>query len=232
MQPDSLEKVSSDVVTCRRCPRLRNYCEAIAREKKREFREWEYWGKPVPGFGDAKAKIWIVGLAPAAHGGNRTGRMFTGDSSGNWLYRALFETGFASQAESHSLEDGQRLRGVYISAAGRCAPPNNKPTPEELAHCAPFLRRERELLADVKLIIALGAIGFTAILDFLSASGEPIARPRPKFGHDILYEFSSIKVLCSYHPSRQNTQTGRLTWEMWKRIFERAAALTKKSSRG
>ena len=211
---------------------MRQYCEGIAREKKREFREWTYWGKPVPGFGDPKAKIWIVGLAPAAHGANRTGRMFTGDSSGDWLFRALHRAGFANQATSRSRDDGLELRDVYISATARCAPPDNKPLPEEIANCATYLHREWELLTERKLLLALGAIGFDAILKLLASRGVAIPKPKPRFAHDRLVAIEGHRILASYHPSRQNTSTGKLTEAMWEGIFARVRRLVESSEIG
>lgn len=222
---DSFSKLDRAVTHCERCPRLRSYGKAIAQEKKREFKNWDYWGKPVPGFGDPKARIWILGLAPAAHGGNRTGRMFTGDSSGNWLYRALYRTGFANQETSESIHDGLELNDVYISAAARCAPPDNKPLPIEISHCSEYLNREFELLNRVNLFIALGNIGYQSTCRLLARQGVTLPKPKPKFGHNLLYRFGQYAVLCSYHPSRQNTQTGTLTDSMWMAIFKRARGL-------
>jgi uracil-DNA glycosylase len=213
------------IIACDRCERLRSYCQAVGSQKKREFRDHEYWGKPVPGFGDQGARMWIVGLAPAAHGANRTGRVFTGDSSGRWLFRALYQTGFSNKESSESRDDGLRLRDVFISAAVRCAPPANKPLPDEISQCAHFLDREFELLARVRLFLVLGSIGFKATCDLIARHRGPIARPRPRFGHDVLHQIGGFPVLCSYHPSRQNTQTGRLTEAMWLAIFERARRL-------
>ncbi len=216
----SLEKV---IIACNRCERLRSHCKAVALRKKREFQHCEYWGKPVPGFGDPKARMWIVGLAPAAHGANRTGRVFTGDSSGKWLFRALYRSGFSNQETSESRDDGLRLREVFISSAARCAPPDNKPLPEEISNCAGFLDREFELLTQVRLFLALGSIGFKATCDLIARHRGPIARPR--FGHGMLHEIGGSQVLCSYHPSRQNTQTGLLTESMWFAVFKRARVL-------
>ena len=213
------------IIACDRCERLRSYCQAVASQKKREFRDHDYWGKPVPGFGDVGARMWIVGLAPAAHGANRTGRVFTGDSSGNWLFRALYRTGFSNNERSESRDDGLRLRDVFISSAVRCAPPANKPLPEEISRCARFLDREFELLAQTRLFLALGNIGFKATCDLIARHRGPIARPRPRFGHDVLHQIGGFSVLCSYHPSRQNTQTGRLSEAMWLAIFQRARLL-------
>jgi len=197
----------------------------VAIEKKREFREQTYWGKPVPGTGDPKARLWIIGLAPAAHGANRTGRMFTGDSSGNWLYRALHKVGLANQPHSISREDGMKLTDVYISAAARCAPPDNKPTPEEIAQCSDFLDEEWECLKNKKVILALGGIAFQSVLKLLQRKGIDTRVPRPTFAHNQLFEWGGIQVLSSYHPSRQNTNTGRLTKAMWDGIYRRAKDL-------
>jgi len=207
------------------------YREHIARTRKREFRDCEYWGRPVPGFGDPKALLWVVGLAPAAHGANRTGRMFTGDRSGDWLYRALFDHGFANQGESTRRDDGLCLKGAYVGAAARCAPPDNKPTPEEQANCASYLDDEFELLGVLKrgvLILALGGIAFGAVLRLLQRRGIALPRPQPRFTHGGFHDLGGARILCSYHPSRQNTQTGRLTREMWNALFRDAV---RKSSR-
>jgi uracil-DNA glycosylase len=218
----SLEKA---IIGCDRCERLRAYCKEVATRKKREFQDCDYWGRPVPGFGDPNARMWIVGLAPAAHGANRTGRVFTGDSSGRWLFRALYRSGLSNRESSESRDDGLRLDGVFISAAVRCAPPANKPLPEEIYNCASFLDREFELLAQVRLFLALGSVGFKATCDLIARHRKPIVRPRPRFGHNELHEIGGFQVLCSYHPSRQNTQTGRLTESMWLGVFQRAKAL-------
>ncbi len=197
----------------------------IAREKKREFREQDYWGKPVPGFGDPHARLLVVGLAPAAHGGNRTGRVFTGDSSGSWLYRALYEYGFASQPDSTGRNDGQRLTDVYVTAAARCAPPANRPTPQELMRCRPYLEAEIRLLRDVRVVLLLGRIAHEA---WLKASGwweRLTPRERPHFAHGAEATLpNGTTLLASYHPSRQNTNTGRLTREMWHAVMARARA--------
>jgi uracil-DNA glycosylase family 4 len=200
--------------------------ERVAREKKAAYRDWEYWGKPVPGFGDPDARLLIVGLAPAAHGANRTGRMFTGDSSGSWMYRALHRFGFASQPNSLSRADGLRLTDCYITAAARCAPPANQPTPDELGACRPFLEAELRLLPRLRVVLALGRIGFDA---WLKASGwwtRLAPRQRPGFGHGAEATLPDGTVLiASYHPSRQNTNTGKLTFPMWTGVFRRARAL-------
>jgi uracil-DNA glycosylase family 4 len=193
--------------------------------KRRQFLADEYWGRPLPGFGDPHARLLIVGLAPAAHGGNRTGRMFTGDDSGLWLMRAMHAAGFASLPSSERRDDGLRLRDAYITAAARCAPPDNRPTVEELERCRPYLIRERALLPRVRVIVALGQIGFAAILAMERARGAELPRPLPRFGHGAEARIGRVTVLSSYHPSRQNTQTGRLTAPMLGAIFDRARAL-------
>ena len=193
--------------------------------KRRQFLADEYWGRPLPGFGDPRARLLIVGLAPAAHGGNRTGRMFTGDDSGLWLMRAMHGAGFASIPSSERRRDGLRLRDAYITAAARCAPPDNRPTVDELERCRPYLIRERALLARVRVIVALGQIGFAAILAMERARGSELPRPLPRFAHGAEVRIGGVTVLSSYHPSRQNTQTGRLTAAMLGAIFDRARAL-------
>jgi uracil-DNA glycosylase len=228
--PESLASISRTVVQCKRCPRLRAYCTQIARVKKRAHQYESYWGLPVPGFGDPKARLMIVGLAPAAHGGNRTGRMFTGDSSGDWLYEALHRFGFANQATSRARDDGLELLDCYITASARCAPPDNKPTPEELDNCRPYLEAELRALPGVELTVALGRIAYDAwwkaIRRVRDLGSTGAIAMRPPFGHGVEAEWSDgERVLCSYHPSRQNTNTGRLTREMWYKIFRRARKL-------
>lgn len=222
----TLAAVNRAIVACAACPRLREYGTQIALEKKRAYRDQDYWGRPVPGFGDPAARVLLVGLAPGAHGAHRTGRMFTGDSSGDWLYEALHRHGFASQPHSTGRDDGMRLTGVWIGAAGRCAPPDNKPLPEELANCRPFLEAELRLLSDLRVVVALGRIGHEA---FLRAAGwwdRLPARERPEFAHGAEYALPDGRVLlASFHPSRQNTNTGRLTRAMWHAVFARARAL-------
>ncbi|MBI4501960.1 MAG: uracil-DNA glycosylase [Gemmatimonadetes bacterium] len=226
----SLESVANAVVKCERCPRLRRYCEAVAKVKKREFRDWKYWGRPVPGFGDPDARLFVVGLAPAAHGGNRTGRVFTGDSSGNWLYEALHRYGFASQPTSTHREDGLRLTDCYIAAVARCAPPGNKPTPRELENCNPYLQAEMRLLVRTRIIVALGRIAQEWWLRAAGWAGRRVDGPagrgpdfaKPAFAHGLESALPDGKILISsYHPSRQNTNTGRLTREMWYTVFRR-----------
>ena len=208
---------------CRACPRLVAHRERIAEEKVARFREWTYWGRPVPGFGDPRARLLVVGLAPAAHGGNRTGRVFTGDESGNWLYRALHAAGFANQPTSVSRDDGLRLLDAYVTATGRCAPPDNKPTREELARCRPFLVRELELLDRLQVVVALGKIAHDGFLAALAARGDAVPSPRPRFGHGAEHRLpNGLLLVCSYHPSQQNTFTGRLTRPMLDRVFRDA----------
>ena len=224
-----LAAVHHTIVSCEACPRLRTYCQRIARDKKRAFREQTYWGRPVPGFGDPAARLLIVGLAPAAHGANRTGRVFTGDGaggSGDFLMAALHRHGFASIPTSHHPADGLRLHDAYIAAAVRCAPPDNKPTPEEIARCLPHLDAELRHLANVRVVVALGRIGFHAYLRLLKARGVAPA-PRPQFGHGVVNRLGDgLPVLVgSYHPSRQNTNTGKLTARMMSEVFRTARRL-------
>ena len=224
--PSWLVQLNCEVVACSKCPRLVAYREKVAREKKRAWRNWEYWGKPVPGFGDPKARVMILGLAPGAHGSNRTGRPFTGDASGNFMYPVLYETGFASQAAATSRHDGLRLKGVYITAAIRCAPPANKPLPQELANCAPFLDREIAGLRELRVVVALGRIGFDAYLNYLKRRGLLRSKAAYLFAHGVKYQLPDGKILlASYHPSNQNTQTGKLTRAMFVKIFQEAARL-------
>jgi uracil-DNA glycosylase family 4 len=222
----SLAAVERAIVSCERCPRLREHCERVAREGKRQFAGQVYWAKPVPGFGDRQARLLVVGLAPAAHGGNRTGRVFTGDSSGDWLYEALHRHGFASQPESIGRDDGMRLTGCWITASGRCAPPDNKPTPAELARCRPYLEAEVRLLRAVRVVLVLGHIGHESWLRAAGWWNSMSAAERPRFAHGAEHALSDgTTLLCSYHPSRQNTNTGRLTRPMWWERFARAREL-------
>ena len=224
--PPWLEVLNEEVVVCGLCPRLVTYREQIAREKRRAYRDWEYWGKPVPGFGDPNARVLVLGLAPGAHGSNRTGRPFTGDASGNFMYPVLHETGFANQATATSRGDGLVLKDLYITAAARCAPPDNKPLPAELANCAPYLKRELQGLKRVKVIVALGKIGFDAYLNYLKRLGQLQSKSAYVFSHGARYKMPDGRILlASYHPSNQNTQTGKLTRAMFARIFKEAAKL-------
>lgn len=208
------------VVTCARCPRLVSWRQQVARERRKMYRDWDYWGRPVPGLGDPDARLLVVGLAPAAHGGNRTGRVFTGDSSGDFLFSALHKAGFANQPRAEFRGDGLRLTDVYIAAAARCAPPDNKPTPQELDTCQPYLETELRLLAKVQGVVALGQIAFDRLLKIYGQRG-------PKFGHGAFYRLPDGLpwLLASYHPSRQNTQTGRLTEDMFAEIWFQARDL-------
>jgi uracil-DNA glycosylase len=233
------------IVQCRRCPRLVAWRERVAVEKRAAFRDEDYWGRPVPAFGDPDARVLVVGLAPAAHGANRTGRMFTGDRSGDWLYAALHRAGFANQPESDDRGDGLALSGLLVSAAVRCAPPANKPTPAERDACRPWLEAELDVLDDVRVIVVLGAFAYTQTLRILADRGVPVPRPRPRFGHGIEIDLTDsqerdtdvrnrppsgrseaartpLTLLCSYHPSQQNTFTGTLTEEMFDAIWARA----------
>jgi uracil-DNA glycosylase family 4 len=223
---ETLEAVEAGIVACERCPRLQAWCRLVARQKKREFRDRIYWGRPVPGFGDPEARLLLVGLAPAAHGGNRTGRVFTGDSSGDWLFEALHRFGFANQPRSVSRDDGLALRDCWITAAARCAPPANRPTREELARCRGWLARELALLPRVRVVIALGRIGREAWLRATGWWDRLAPRDRPAFGHGAVSTLPDGTVfIASYHPSRQNTNTGRLTREMWHATFREARRL-------
>lgn len=221
-----LEELNREVVSCVRCPRLVRYREQIAREKRRAYRDWEYWAKGVPGFGDPHARVLVLGLAPGAHGSNRTGRPFTGDASGNFLYPVLYETGFASQPSATDRRDGLVLRDLYITAAVRCAPPDNKPLPQELQNCAPYLDRELAGLKNAKVIVALGKIGFDAYLNSLKRKGELATKKPYLFAHGATYKMPDGRsLLASYHPSNQNTQTGKLTRPMFVNIFQQARKL-------
>jgi len=216
-----LDELTSEITRCRRCPRLVAWREEVARQRRAAFAGQEYWGRPVPGFGDPLARVAVVGLAPAAHGGNRTGRIFTGDRSGDWLFAALWRAGLASQPSSVAVDDGLVLSGAYVLAAVRCAPPQNKPTPAERDACRPFLRRELGLLDELRVVVALGQFAYQVVANELGL------RPRPKFGHGVEAPVpGGPTVLCSYHPSQQNTFTGRLTEPMLDAVFDRACALS------
>ena len=227
--PRGLREVHSTIVSCERCPRLRSYCQRIAQEKKRAFRDDVYWGRPVPGFGDPNARVLIIGLAPAAHGANRTGRVFTGDGgggSGDFLMTALHENGFATMPTSQRIDDGLRLTDAYIAAAVRCAPPDNKPTGEEIVRCLDHLEAEVGQLPNVRVVVTLGAIGFAAWLRLLKRRGVGVS-PRPRFGHGVVTRMRGTLpiVVGSYHPSRQNTNTGKLTARMMSDVFRKARRL-------
>src|SRR5690349_18595795 len=206
-----LDQLHTDVVACTRCPRLRTYCAAVAREKRRAYLAWDYWGRPVPGFGDPAARLWIIGLAPAAHGGNRTGRIFTGDRSGDFLYAGLYRAGYANQPTSVARDDGLRLTDCYISATARCAPPANKPLPIEVANCATYLDREWDLLRRKRVVLALGKIAWDAAIALAARHGCVLPKPRPPFGHGAVMALSErLTLVGSYHVSQQNTFTGKL----------------------
>jgi uracil-DNA glycosylase family 4 len=222
-----LEALTAETVACRLCPRLVAWREQVAREKVARFRAETYWGRPVPGFGDPDARILLVGLAPAAHGGNRTGRVFTGDASGDFLFAAMHAVGLANQATSRSADDGLRLLGSYVAAAVRCAPPANKPLPSERDNCAPFLARELALLSEVRVLVALGAYGWEAALRaVVDVAGEAaVPRPRPRFGHGAEARVGPYTLVGTYHPSQQNTFTGKLTRPMLEKVLARAVEL-------
>ncbi len=215
--------LNKEIVNCTLCPRLVAYREQIGREKRRAYRDHDYWSRPVPGFGDPQARVLILGLAPGAHGSNRTGRPFTGDASGKFMYPILYKVGLASQPNAESRSDGLKLMDCYITAAVRCAPPDNKPLPSELANCASYLDRELAALKKVKVVVALGKIGFDAYLNFLKRKGVLQSRAGYEFGHAVSYEMpNSVVLLASYHPSNQNTATGKLTAAMFEQVFVKA----------
>ena len=224
--PPWLEHLNREVIACTRCSRLVKYRERIARLKRRAYRDCEYWGKPVPGFGDPQARVLILGLAPGAHGSNRTGRPFTGDASGKFMYPVLYETGFANQPVATDWADGLELKDLYITAALRCAPPDNKPSPNELANCSAYLDREMDGLENVKVVVALGKIGFDSYLNHLKRRGQLLSKRPYVFRHGAQYHLPGGKtLLASYHPSNQNTQTGKLTRPMFVSIFKEAARI-------
>lgn len=215
---EALTSLNQQVISCNRCPRLRKYCQSVAEVKRRAFQNETYWGKPVPGFGDPAAKLMIVGLAPAAHGANRTGRLFTGDRSGEWLYRALHKAGFANQPTSAHREDGLQLKDAYISCVVRCAPPDNKPLPEEQSQCSKFLEQETRIFSQTRVWIALGQIAYQGLWPYLKTQIR-----RPKFGHGVEIQLNDTQwLILSYHPSQQNTFTGRLTEPMFDAVFSKA----------
>jgi len=222
----SLGTLQAEIVRCRMCPRLVAWREEVARKKVRRYRDEEYWGKPIPGFGDPEARLVLVGLAPAAHGGNRTGRVFTGDRSGDWLYGALYAFGFANQPTSRHRGDGLALEDAYVTAAVRCAPPANKPTRQELDACRPYLVRELALLRRARVVVALGKVAFDSYLRVRRELGREAARPLPRFGHGKTYRMpEGVTIIASFHPSQQNTQTGRLTRAMFHAVFRKARRL-------
>lgn len=222
--PTRLAQHNAEITACRRCPRLIAWCEQVARERKAAYRDQDYWGKPVPGFGDAKARLLLVGLAPGAHGANRTGRMFTGDRSGDWLYRALHRAGFASQAESISRDDGLKLTDAYISAVVHCAPPDNKPATDERDRCIGYLAKDFDLLPHIKVVVCLGKFAWDGVLRVLKEKGHT-GSDRVAFGHGAETQTGPYALIGSYHPSQQNTFTGRLTEPMLDAVFARAKEL-------
>jgi uracil-DNA glycosylase family 4 len=223
-----LAAIEAEVVECRRCPRLVAWREQVAREKRASFAGEEYWGRPVPGFGDPAARVLVLGLAPAAHGGNRTGRVFTGDRSGDWLFAAMHRAGLANQPTSVSIDDGLQLHDAWIAAAVRCAPPANKPTPTERDTCLPWTVAELEQLADLRVVVCLGAFAWDAALRLRVAAGAPAPRPRPRFGHEAVFDDGQwLTLLGCFHPSQQNTFTGKLTEPMLDAVFARARELAR-----
>jgi uracil-DNA glycosylase family 4 len=221
---DLLRILNNEIIACTKCPRLTAYRAEVGRVKRRAYRDWDYWAKPVPGFGDPRARLLLIGLAPGAHGANRTGRMFTGDSSGDFLYRALYESGFASQPTSTSRDDGLKLIDTYVTAVARCAPPDNKPLPEEMRNCRPYLERDLELLKHVEVVVALGRVAFDAYLAILRKQGKIVRLSAFPFAHYAVLETGPGQplLIASYHPSQQNTSTGKLTEPMFRAVFERA----------
>jgi len=222
MRKKSINQINKTIINCKKCPRLASYIRQVAKNKVKRFQSEKYWGKPLPGLGDPKAELLLVGLAPAAHGGNRTGRMFTGDSSGDWVAKVLYNHGFASKPTSEKVNDGFELIDTYITAAVRCAPPDNKPLKTEFENCSSFLREEFFVLNNVKVIICLGKIAFDSCCKLLEIKGE-------KFSHGKSFTHGKWKIICSYHPSRQNTQTGRLKWQDWNKVFTKAKRILNKS---
>jgi uracil-DNA glycosylase len=224
---NELEVLNQEIIACRKCPRLVKYLAEVAQVRRRAYRDWDYWAKPVPGFGDPRARLMLVGLAPGAHGANRTGRMFTGDSSGNFLYKVMYETGFASQPTSLTRDDGLKLLDCYIGAAVRCAPPDNKPLPSEIHNCRPYLEREIALLRNLRVVIALGRLGFDAYLSILRSQGKIARRGDFLFSHDKVHRTGPDQpvLISSFHPSQQNTATGKLTEAMFRAVFRRARNL-------
>lgn len=216
---NTFESLNNEIISCRKCPRLVNWREEVARVKRKAYKDADYWGKPVPGFGDPQARVLVVGLAPGAHGSNRTGRQFTGDASGGFLFPALYRAGFANQAEAESRSDALILKDMFITASGRCAPPDNKPSPEELNNCQPYLEAELKILQP-EVIVCLGRIAFERILKIYGARNSVY-----KFTHGASYQLQNIWIVCSYHPSQQNTLTGKLTIEMFDKIWEKVKSL-------
>jgi len=227
--PPEPERLKEEIIVCVRCPRLVPYRKEVAERRPPRFRDWMYWARPLPGIGDPQASLLILGLAPAAHGGNRTGRMFTGDRSGDWLFRTLYQFGFANQARSEHREDGLALQDAYLTATIRCAPPQNKPLPSEIRACRPYLLRELHLLSSVKVLVALGRIAFDVALHALQEAFAVSVSPKPGFGHGRVFSLpKGLTLIASYHPSQQNTQTGRLTQTMFDEVFAKARGILTK----
>ncbi len=232
VSPKSLQQLNDLIIHCEKCPRLRAYCTEIARVRRRAYADWDYWGRPVPSFGDPRARVLILGLAPGAHGSNRTGRPFTGDGSGDFLYPVLHEAGFASQPRALSRDDGMKLTDVWITSVGRCAPPGNKPTPEELRNCTPWLDEELRLLKHLRVVVCLGRIAFDGLLAWAQRQGWIASRAGYAFAHGAEYSFANgWKIITSYHPSLQNTNTGKLTRPMFLAVFKRACDLAEGGAR-
>jgi uracil-DNA glycosylase len=223
----TLDAIREDVIACRRCPRLVAWRERVAREKVARFAHDRYWGQPVPGFGDPDARLMVLGLAPAAHGGNRTGRIFTGDRSGDFLFASLYRAGFANRPTSTSIDDGLTLTGAYVAAVNRCAPPGNRPTPEERDACLPFLERELAALRQLRVIVPLGAFAWEGAIRAIVALGHEAPRPKPRFGHGAEARIGPYRLIGSFHPSQQNTFTGKLTPEMLDAVFRKARTLAR-----
>ena len=215
-----LAHLRDEIIACRSCPRLVGHRERVAREKRRQYRDCDYWGRPLPGFGDPAARVLLVGLAPAAHGGNRTGRIFTGDRSGDWLFAALHRAGFANQPDSTDRDDGLQLRDAYVTAVVRCAPPDNKPSRGEIERCREHLVRELKLLPNIRVVVALGRIAMDGFWAAWGRAGHALPRPRPRFAHAVVHPLADVALVTSYHPSQQNTLTGRLTRPMFDRVFK------------
>jgi uracil-DNA glycosylase family 4 len=223
----ALDAIREDVIACSRCPRLVAWRERVAREKVARFAHDRYWGRPVPGFGDPDARVLVLGLAPAAHGGNRTGRIFTGDRSGDFLFASLHRAGFADRPTSTSIDDGLTLTGAYVAAVNRCAPPSNRPTPEERDACLPFLERELAALQELRVIVSLGAFAWAGAIRAIVALGHDAPRPKPRFGHGTQARVGPYRFIGSFHPSQQNTFTGKLTPEMLDAVFRKARTLAR-----
>ena len=228
-EAQTLKELNARIIACESCPRLRAYCTEIARVRRRQWRDWSYWGLPVPSFGDPKARVLVFGLAPGAHGSNRTGRPFTGDGSGNFMFPILYEAGFASQPLSESRDDGMKLKDMWISASVRCAPPGNKPSPEEQRNCAHWLDEEMALLTRLRVVVCLGKIGFDAFVAYLLRAGVLSSRKGIEFAHGAEYALpNGLHLMATYHPSLQNTNTGVLTEAMFLKVFRRSRELVEK----